>query len=137
MSKRPKRDDDDRRNDPLVFTPSVVQSVIKRIEALNDEKETKRGTYMNACGKINERINAIIDEGSRKGIPAKGVRAAVKLRAKRANLEAELAKYEVEEREIIQMILQVNEDPNDLPLWQAASSRTRLAENSENAVALN
>ena len=114
-------------NETLEFTPSVVQSVIKRIEALNDEKASKRGTYMNACGKINERINAIIDEGSRKGIPAKGIRAAVKLRAKRANLEAELAKYEVEEREIIQTILQVNNDENDLPLWQAATARSKAS----------
>src|SRR4249920_1222671 len=123
MAKRKESSNSGKDNDALEFTPSVVQSVIKRIEALNDEKESSRGRYMNQCAKLNERINAIIDEGSRKGLPAKGIRAAVKLRAKRANLEAELAKHEVEEREIIQTILQVNDDPNDLPLWQAASAR--------------
>jgi len=117
-----KRDDNEA---TFEFTPSVVQSVIKRIEALNDEKETARGKYMNQCGKINERINAVIDEGSRKGIPAKAVRAVIKLRAKRAALHGELAKHEVEEREIIQTILQVNDDPNDLPLWQAAARMPR------------
>jgi hypothetical protein len=122
MAKR-KESNSGKDNDALEFTPSVVQSVIKRIEALNDEKETARGQYMNKCGKINERVNAIIDEGSRKGLPAKAVRAAVKLRAKRASLESELAKHEVEEREVIQTILQVNDDPNDLPLWQAATTR--------------
>lgn len=125
---RRKGSNSDLESDLLEFTPSVVQSVIKRIEALNDEKASARGSYMQKCEKLNERIDAIIDEGSRKGIPAKGVRAAVKLRAKRANLEAELAKYKVEEREIIQTILQVNGDDNDLPLWQAASRRNKSVE---------
>src|SRR4029077_14594273 len=124
MAKRSKeKSNSGRDNDALEFTPSVVQSILKRCEALTDEKETARGQYMNKCGKLNERINAVIDEGSRKGIPAKAMRAAIKLRAKRANLESELAKHEVEEREVIQTILQVNDDPSDLPLWQSATAR--------------
>jgi uncharacterized protein (UPF0335 family) len=122
MAKR-KESNSGKDNDALEFTPSVVQSVIKRIEALNDEKDSARGRYMNQCGKINERINAIIDEGSRKGLPAKSVRAAVKLRARNAKLLGELAKHEAEEREVIQTILQVNNDENDLPLWKAATAR--------------
>jgi uncharacterized protein (UPF0335 family) len=123
MAKR-KESNSGKDNDALEFTPSVVQSVIKRIEALNDEKDSARGRYMNQCAKLNERINAIIDEGSRKGLPAKSVRAAVKLRARNAKLLGELHKHEAEEREIIQTILQVNNDENDLPLWKAATARS-------------
>jgi uncharacterized protein (UPF0335 family) len=133
MAKR-KGSNSEKENDALEFTPSVVQSVIKRIEALNDEKDSARGRYMNQCAKLNERINAVIDEGSRKGLPAKGIRAAVKLRSKNAKLLGELAKHEAEEREVIQTILQVNDDPNDLPLWKAATSRS-TGKGGENASA--
>jgi uncharacterized protein (UPF0335 family) len=136
MAKR-KGSNSEKENDALEFTPSVVQSVIKRIEALNDEKDSARGRYMNQCAKLNERINAIIDEGSRKGIPAKGVRAAVKLRAKNAKLLGELNKHEAEEREVIQTILQVNDDPNDLPLWKAATARGAASKSSGEGAALN
>ena len=117
--------------DDLEMKPSNVKSCISRIEALHDEKESARGTYMNKCGKINDRISGVVDEGSRKGIPSKALRAAIRVRAKLQKARDEVAKLEAEEAELVRKILRMNDDPNDLPLFSSTSTpiptRTRVA----------
>lgn len=101
---------------------SDVKSCISRIEALNDEKESARGAYMNKCSKINDRISTVVDEGSRKGLPSKVVRACVRVRAKLQKARDEIAKLEAEEARLVEEYLRKNDDPNDLPLFSVGTS---------------
>jgi uncharacterized protein (UPF0335 family) len=110
--------------DDLEMKASAVQSCISRIEQLHDEKESKRGAYMNACAKINDRISAIVDEGSRKGIPGRALRAAIRVRAKLQKARDELAKLEAEQAAQAERILRLNDDPSDLPLFAASATPT-------------
>jgi seryl-tRNA synthetase len=75
---------------------------------------------MNRCAKIKARVDAIIDEASRKNVPSRALRKALKIRAKRQKLQAQIDELEIEERDAVQHILTVNNDPSDLPLFGGA-----------------
>jgi hypothetical protein len=77
---------------------------------------------MNKCEKIKERISAVVDEGSRKGIPSKALRAAIRVRAKLQKARDEVAKLEAENAELTMKILRMNDDPSDLPLFAPQST---------------
>jgi uncharacterized protein (UPF0335 family) len=106
--------------DKAEFKASHVKEAVKRIEGINEEKLSARGTYMNRCGKLNERINAVVDQASRQGIEAKALRKVIKVRAKREAAQAELDKCEAELRTSVEALLRANNDPNDLPLFKHA-----------------
>lgn len=111
-------------DDPIIeIKASVVQNVIKRIEDCNGDKESAHGTFMNRCRQVDKRIDAIVDEAERKGVPAKALRMAVKIRAKRQKAQALLDKLEADERALVQDILTANNDAADLPLFAAANAR--------------
>jgi hypothetical protein len=115
---------------PANIEPAAVKSAIRKIENFADEKASAHGSYLNRCGQIQEKIDGALDEASRKGVPAKSLRAAIKTRAKRRTAEAVLAKLEAEERDIVREILKANDDPADLPLWKAASVRHEAAKHA-------
>ena len=87
------------------------------IEALVGER-IARGSYMNKCGKINERINAVVDQASRQGIEAKALRKVITVRRKREAAQAVLNILDDELRVSVEQLLTVNDDPNDLPLFK-------------------
>jgi hypothetical protein len=118
-----KQIDDDGGGGTLDMKGSVVKTCIRRIEEVLDEKESAKGSFMQRAAKFNDRINAIYDEGSRKGIPSKALRLAIKFRARVRKARETLEAAEADERAITQTILELNDDPNDLPLFQAASRR--------------
>jgi uncharacterized protein (UPF0335 family) len=102
------------------YKPAHVKDAVKRIEAIVGEKESAKGSYMNRCAKLNERINAVVDQASRQGIEAKALRKVIKVRAKREAAQAELDKCEAELRVSVEALLRANNDPNDLPLFKHA-----------------
>ena len=118
MAKRTPKPDDGESE----MKSSTVKSCITRIEGLLGAKETARGAYMNKCGKINDQIAAVVDEGSRKGIPSKALRAAIRVRAKLQKARDELAKLEIEDADATKKILRMNDDPSDLPLFASQST---------------
>jgi uncharacterized protein (UPF0335 family) len=113
------------------FTPTAVKSAISKIESLGDEKESAHGAYMNRCAKIKARVDAAIDEGSRKGIPARALRHAIRIRKRRQKLQAQIEALEIEERDVVQHILTVNDDARDLPLFSAKVSKLQVREAAE------
>jgi uncharacterized protein (UPF0335 family) len=136
-TKAAKTDDTTSSNGTKEAKASDVKSCISRIEALNDEKESARGAFMNKCSKINDRISSVVDEGSRKGLPSKVVRACVRVRAKLQKARDEIAKLEAEEARLVEEFLRKNDDPNDLPLFSASASipiRARAGEESAAAL---
>jgi uncharacterized protein (UPF0335 family) len=114
-----KRDEDD----TMEMKSSVVKTVIRRIEEVLSEKESAKGSFMQRQAKFNDRINAIYDEGSRKGVPSKALRLAIKFRARVRKARETLEAAEADERAVTHTILELNDDPSDLPLFQAAAAR--------------
>jgi hypothetical protein len=103
---------------------SVVKDTIKKIEAANADKDSAKGTYRNRCGQIDKRIDGLYEEAHRKGIPSKPLRLAIKARGRLAKALAVLAECEDDaERASAQMIIELNNDPDDLPLFAAARER--------------
>jgi hypothetical protein len=107
----------------LEMKASVVKTFVRRIEEVLDEKTSAKGSFMQRQAKLNERMNAIYDEGSRKGIPSKPLRTAIKIRARARKAQETLDECEADERAVVQTILELNDDPKDLPLFRAASHR--------------
>jgi uncharacterized protein (UPF0335 family) len=119
-----KAKDDDRDGDSTIeMKGSVVKTIIRRIEEVLDEMASAKGSFMSRQAKFKDRINAIYDEGSRKGIPSKAARTAVKIRARVRRARETLEQCEADERAVVQTILELNDDPSDLPLFAAAARR--------------
>ena len=119
MAKTKDGDDDT----TLEMKASNVKTIIRRIEEVLEEMASAKGSFMSRQGKFKDRINAIYDEGSRKGIPSKAARTAVKIRARMRRARETLEQCEVDERAVVQTILELNDDPSDLPLFAAAARR--------------
>jgi uncharacterized protein (UPF0335 family) len=122
MAKKTKAKDDDGGGGTKEAKASDIKSCISRIESLHGEKESARGSYMNKCSKINDRISSVVDEGSRKGLPSKVLRACVRVRARLQKARDEIAKLEAEEARLVEEFLRKNDDPSDLPLFSTGKS---------------
>jgi hypothetical protein len=112
------------------FTPTAVKTAFSKIESLRDEKDSAHGAYMNRCAKINARFDAVVDEGSRKGIPARALRKAAKLRERWRKLRAQMQELE-DDLDAVQHLLTVNNDPADLPLFSAQVHKLQVREAAE------
>jgi uncharacterized protein (UPF0335 family) len=121
---KPKVKDDDGGGDTLEMKASVIKTVIRRIEEVFDEMASAKGSFMSRQGKFKDRINAIYDEGSRKGVPSKALRKAIQIRARTRKARETLEQCEADERAVVQTILELNDDPSDLPLFAAATRRS-------------
>jgi uncharacterized protein (UPF0335 family) len=58
-----------------------AQAFLKRIESLNADAESAKGTYMQECRERREDIKSVYEEAKDAGVPPKALRGLVKKRA--------------------------------------------------------
>ena len=109
---------------PLEMKASYVKDAIEKLESAREDRESARGTYRNRIGQIARREDLICEEAARKGIPTRPLKQVVKIRTRRASAQAIIDECDdLEERAQMLMMIELNGDENDLPLFAAARER--------------
>ncbi|MBC6714740.1 DUF2312 domain-containing protein [Aurantimonas sp. DM33-3] len=110
-----------------------MRDIVERIEKLNGEKESERGTYMQRCAKINERIDQVLEEAKDKGLPKKVVKAVLKARDLERRADAQFDALEADDAELFHDIREALGDFADSPLGAAAVQREESGQDETTA----
>lgn len=101
------------------YDPSVVQNLLGKIDGFDSDLESERGTYMQKCRSIRERMSAVYDEAKAQGVPQKELRVLVKIRKHEKSSTKLYHELENDQQQNLKM-LAATEKVMDLPLWRAS-----------------
>lgn len=107
------------------FDQAQVRDIVGQIEAELAELLSERGSYMQRCKVIRERIGAIYDEAKDKGISKKALRSVIHTRELERKIEESIAKLEEDDRQTYEMLEEALGDFGGTPLGQAALGRKK------------
>lgn len=115
-------------NSPL---EADVREAFGAILACDGELASERGSYMQRCKTIRNRIADIYDGAKQKGITRKVLKAAVKEHELRRKAEACRGDLEADEQHEYDMLCEKLGDLAGLPLGEAAMSRHSAASGAQ------
>lgn len=88
-------------DEPQILTngpdPELTYACIREVERIDDEIESEKGAYMARVKAIKERRKAIIEDYRDRGLSAREIKAALKIRAQEAKIEDIRADFEEQE----------------------------------------
>jgi hypothetical protein len=125
MARRAKRTNDGEGNvtpiRPNGLDPQLTTGFMDRILNLYGSLDGERSDYMNACKSIRSDMAEVYKEADNKGIPKRGLKAAVKRRLLEHKIENIRADMEdTQDVDAYDMVLQALGGLADLPLGAAA-----------------
>jgi len=102
------------------FKPKVVKSFVSRIEALFDDIESERSTFMSKCKDIRGDIKEVYAEAKAEGVPTSELKAAVKMRELARKQDDIRDALDTEQQDTLDQIRLALGDLEGTPLGDAA-----------------
>jgi hypothetical protein len=103
----------------------VTRRAVKEIEEHYIELLTERGSYMQRCRSIRDRIKGVYESAAESGVPRKELRGVIKQRALLRRADAVPEQFEPDQRELFELLKSQLGDFGQTPLGQAALARAQ------------
>lgn len=106
------------------YDPEKVRGYVERIEKIDGELESEKGSYMRTCQGLRGSQKDILEEAAEKdGIPRKELKAVLKARRLERKAEKVRAELESEQQDTYDLIRHALGDLADTPLGAAAAAK--------------
>lgn len=100
--------------------PEKGKEFVQRVETLNRDLASEKGTYMATCKGIREDIKLVLTEAAKAGITRKTIKTAVKVRDLERKAAEARGDLDIADQDMLDNIRLALGDLAELPLGQAA-----------------
>jgi uncharacterized protein (UPF0335 family) len=101
----------------------IAEPFLKRIETLNTDLGSLRGSYMSDCKAIRGDIKEVIAEAKDKGVPSKALKQLVRYRELERKQRDLAANLDIDETATFETLVAALGDLATLPLGEAAITK--------------
>lgn len=107
---------------PNIADADYQRDVVRRLEAIQTEKDSEKGAYLKRCQEFNTRMDDILEEAKTKGLPKKALKGILKLREFDRKKEALVEALEDDQQQVLVSIQEALGAFIDTPLGAAAAT---------------
>jgi uncharacterized protein (UPF0335 family) len=100
------------------FDTEKTKSFVNRVEEIEREIDSERGSFMAKCKALRDDINDVLEEAKEAGLPRKALRKVLQSRKLERKVEAIREDLESEDQDSFDLIRLALGDLGDLPLGQ-------------------
>lgn len=113
------------------FDTEMSQAYVDRLEAIQQQLDSEKGTYMQRCRELRADMAAVLDEAKEDGLPKKLVKIHVNLRKLEKQKEAMIEALGDDDAETFDLMAEALGDYAKLPLGMAALNSARQSERAD------
>jgi uncharacterized protein (UPF0335 family) len=107
------------------YDKAALTSIVGEIEGCMADLLSERGSYMQRCRSIRERITDAYERAKEAGIPVKELRLLVRNRAREAKIEQSIAELEADAQATYELLYDALGDFKSTPLGEAALDKAK------------